>query len=104
MEEKRNTGVWIAVAVLLLPLALYIGSYFAMLDPDSVAARTDPDYIPVQAAVTPQQLTSCVSLITEPSDNLCLYPCYRYDSAWVEWVFYPAWRVDKRLRPERWQF
>jgi hypothetical protein len=73
MEEKRTSGAWIMVAVLLLLPVLYVGSYMLMLEgPRAVGG---PHY----------------------------WPQYRLDSGYIRDFYSPINKLDRHVRPKYWK-
>lgn len=80
MDDKRSsaTPLFAALAILVLVIALYAGSYLAMLN------------------------GSVTIIAPESPDTLQIAPAYRFGGRWADVIFFPAHEVDRRIRPHRW--
>jgi hypothetical protein len=74
MKEKRSCAVSIAIAVLLLLPVLYVGSYLFVVRIDSFAVYPNGE----------------------------IQPRYHWGGAVSEYVYWPLWTIDRRIRPELW--
>jgi hypothetical protein len=79
MEEKKGHAVPATIGVLLLLLALYVGSYFAL----------------VKTSVSP-----LVSVNGVPTPYV---PRYRFGGPPVYIIYAPIHWVDRRMRPDYWR-
>ena len=79
MEEKRSSAFLMVLAIILLPLVLYVGSYLALVTPGGTPFVIAPKGPPVTAWA-----------------NYRAYP----DVSAV--VFWPLEQIDRRVRPDAW--
>jgi hypothetical protein len=86
---RKHVAPILAVILLLLPLLLYVGSYFALVEPSGILKFT----IPAQPAVS--GFVAINSSATEVH-------FYRSGGDWERRVFWPLEQFDRRLRPEAW--
>jgi hypothetical protein len=91
--QKHRTGPVIAlvVALPLLFVAVYLGVYYANL--------AEPSF---RYGVGINDDAGVVSSISNNAGVLEKKPVYHIDSAWVRTLLRPAHRIDRTLRPGRW--
>jgi hypothetical protein len=84
MTKSRSIAPIIAAVLLLLP-ALYVGSFYILVQPGKIRmAKT--------VKVTPSLYRSGV-----------IYETYRYGGEQAAWFFWPLEQFDRRLRPGAWE-
>ena len=86
---RKHIAPIIAVILLLLPLCLYVGSYFALVEPSGIMQFT----IPAQPAAS--GFIAINSSYTEVE-------FYRSGGEWAKRLFWPLEQIDRRLRPHVW--
>lgn len=77
MEEKRSYAVPVIAGVLLLLPCLYVGSYYALVEPTSILSLS--------------------------YDDVTFLPYYSVGGETAKAAFYPVHRLDRLVRPSHWQ-
>ena len=85
MDKQRTNATLVILAVLLVLLLSYVGSYSALVQPSGVVVQR------------PWQ---------EVSGEVTLgnwYYHYQYGEHWAERFYWPSEQIDGQLRPEKWR-
>jgi len=85
MITTRSAAPILAAVLLLLPV-LYVGSYLALVTPGKV------------------RFTKAVNVGASTYQGGVFYETYRYGGTWAERVFWPLEQIDRKVRPEAWEW
>jgi hypothetical protein len=108
MHRKPLPTLFFVIAVLVLLPLLYVGSYVALLRP-KVAFESVPVKEPTAFALEPNEQSSGYQLHYSEmppiptSRRAIIRPAYRVEGSLIEAIFWPAFLVDRALRPTRWE-